>query len=160
MSQGLQYHGQNKDIIPQPCHQSILKKLRDFFARHHQDHVTALRHLGILELRFQRMFLNEEEVDWSQRFWTNISFFEHITTTPAAEIANLLTRLDLEELRLVPPQAFVNSNDRCLQNVHRRCNRLCEAIQESIILREQLKQSVVRLAEVGLISMSLRSSHV
>lgn len=127
MSQGLQYHCWNPDV-PQPCHQFILNELRAFFIRQHQNYVAAVRQLAILELRFQRMFFDEGEVDWSQRFWTNVDFFEQITTTPATELADLLTKLDRKELRLVPPQEFIDSRGHRLQHVHRRCNRLCEAI--------------------------------
>ncbi len=105
------------------------------------------------------MFLNEEEVDWSQRFWTNVDFFEQITTTPVTEIADLLTQLDLKKLRLVPPQEFIDGKGHRLQHVHRRCNRLCEAIEEIIVFAEQLSPLVARLAEVVFISVSLRSSH-
>ena len=137
----------------------ILNELRAFFAHQHQNHIVAVRQLAILELRFQRMFLNEEEVDWSQRFWTSVDFFEQITTTPATEIADLLTKLDLQKLRLVPPQEFIDGKGHRLQHVHRRCNRLCEAIQESIVFAEQLSPLVARLAVVGFISISLISSH-
>ena len=105
------------------------------------------------------MFLNEEEVDWSQRFWTNVDFFEQITTTPAAEIAELLTKLDLKKLCLVAPQEFIDGKGHRLQHVHRWCNRLCEAIQESLVFAGQLSPLVARLAEVGFIPISLRSSH-
>lgn len=104
------------------------------------------------------MFLNEEEVDWSHQFWTSVDFFEQITTTPATEIADLLTKLDLKKLRLVPPQEFIDGKGHRLQRVHRRCNRLCEAVQESIFFAEQLSPLVARLAEVGFISVSLRTS--
>ena len=158
MFQGLQRYRWSPDV-PQPCHQFVLNKLMAFFARPHQSCVTAVRQLAILELRFQRMFLNEEEVDWSQRFWTNVDFFEQITTTTATEIADLLTKLDLEELRLVPPQEFIDSKGHRLRYVHRRCNRLCEAIQESIIFAEQLKPLIARLAEVSFRLISFRSSY-
>lgn len=105
------------------------------------------------------MFFDEGEVDWSQRFWTNVDFFEQITTTPATEIADLLTELDRKELRLVPPQEFIDGKGHRLQHLHRRCNRLCEAIQESIVFAKQLSPLIARLAEVGFISTSLRSSH-
>ncbi|KAL2049686.1 hypothetical protein ABVK25_010027 [Lepraria finkii] len=158
VSQGLQYHRCNTDT-PQPCDQFNLNELEAFFTRQHRNHIAAVRQLAVLELRFQRMFLNEEEVDWSQRFWTNVDFFEQITTTPATEIADFLTKLDLKKLRSVPPQEFIDGKGHRLQHVHRRCNRLCEAIQESIIFAEQLSPPVARLAEVGFISVSLRTSH-
>ena len=68
------------------------------------------------------------EIDWTQRFWTDVDFFERETTTPATETADLLTELDLTTLRLVPPQHFIDGEGRHLQQVHRQCNRLCEAI--------------------------------
>ena len=73
-----------------------------------------MRQLGILEVRYQRIFLNEDEIDWTQFFWADVDFFEQITTTPATEIADLLTELDLTELRLVPPQQFINDEGRRL----------------------------------------------
>ena len=158
VSKGLQFHRWNTDIS-QPCHRFIFDELRAFFTRQHQNHIVAVRQLAVLELRFQRMFLNEEEVDWSQRFWTSVDFFEQITTTPATELADLLTKLDLQKLRLVPPQEFIDGKGHRLQHVHRRCNRLCEAIQESICFAEQLSPLVARLAVVGFILTSLRSSH-
>lgn len=82
------------------------------------------------------MFFDEGEVDWSQRFWTNIDFFEQITITPATELADLLIKLDRKELRLVPLQEFINSKGYRLQYIYRRCNRLYKAIQESIIFTE------------------------
>ena len=102
------------------------------------------------------MYLDEEEIDWTQRFWTDVDFFEKITTTLATDIADLLTELDLTELRLVPPQQFINGDGRCLQHVHRRCNRLCEAVQESIMFANPLSPRVASLASVGSISALLR----
>ncbi len=160
VSQSLRSNRPNADAIPQPGHESILCELQDFFKRQHRNPVAALRQLAVLEIRFQRMYLNEEEIDWSQRFWTDVDFFEQITTTPATEIADLLTELDLTELRLVPPQQFINGEGRRLQHVHRRCNRLCEAVQESIIFANQLSPLVAHLADVSFISSLLRPTQL
>jgi len=118
MSQGLQYHRWNTKI-PQPCHQIILNELKAFFTRQHLNHIAAIRQLAVLELRFQRMFLNEKEVDWSQQFWSNVDFFEQITTTSTTKIVDLLTKLDLKKLRLVPSQEFIDGKGYRLQHVHR-----------------------------------------
>lgn len=144
MSQGLR---RNTDVPP-PCHKLIIDELRVLVTRQHQNYVAAVRPLAVLELRFRRMFLNEEEVDWSQRFWTDVDFFEQITTTPPLEIADRLTKLDLKELRLVPLQEFIDDGHR-LQHVHKRCHRLCEAIQESIVFESQLLRPLAYLAKVG-----------
>ena len=160
VSQSLRSNRPNADAVPQPIHKSVLCELRGFFKRQHRNPVAALRQLAVLEIRFQRMYLNEEEIDWTQRFWTDVDFFENITTTPATEIADLLTELDLTELRLVPPQQLINGEGRRLHHVHRRCNCLCEAVQESIIFANQLSPLVARLAEAGFISLLLRSSQL
>lgn len=152
VSQSLRSNRPNADAIPQPGHETILCELQGFFKRQHRNPVAALRQLAVLEIRFQRMYLNEEEIDWTQRFWTDLDFFEQITTKPATEIADLFTELDLTELRLVPHQQFINGEGRRLQYIHRRCNRLCEAVQESIIFAKQLSFLVARLAEVGFTS--------
>ena len=104
------------------------------------------------------MFLNEEEVDWSIRFWTNVGFFEEITTMTATDIADLLTKLDLQGLRLVSPQEFIDSKGRRLQQAHRRCNRLDKAIQKRIFFVKHLGPPTARLAEVKIISVSLKTS--
>lgn len=119
-----------------------------------------MRQLGILEVRYQRMFLSEDEIDWTKYFWADVDFFEKITTTPITEIADLLTELDLTELRSVPPQHFIDGKGRRLKHVHRRCNRLCEAVQESIIFANQLSPLVARLAGASFISSLLRSNQL
>lgn len=78
---------------------------------------------------------------------------------PATEIVDLLTKLDLEKLRSVFSQEFIDDKGHRLQPVHKRCNRLCEVIQKSIIFAEQLSSFVARLVEVGFISVSLKTSH-
>lgn len=78
---------------------------------------------------------------------------------PVPEIADLLTELDLTELRIVPPQQFINGEGRRLQHVHRRCNRLCEAVQQSVIVANQLSPLVARLAEVSLLASLLKPAN-
>ena len=160
VSQSLWSNRSIADDIPQPGPETILCELKGFFKRQHRNPVAALRQLAVLEVRFQRMYLNEEEIDWTQRFWTDLDFFERITSTTAPEIADLLTELDLTELRLVPPQQFINGEGHRLQHVHRRCNRLCEAVQESIIVANQLSPLVARFAEVSFILSLLRPNRL
>ena len=135
-------------------------ELQGFFKKQHRSPVVALKQLAVLEIRFQRMYLNEEEIDWTERFWTDVNFFEQITTTSATELADLLTELDLTELRLVPPQQFINGERSCLQNVHRRCNRLCMEVQESILFANELSPRVASLAGVGSITLLLRPNRL
>ncbi|KAL8722405.1 MAG: hypothetical protein Q9181_007494 [Wetmoreana brouardii] len=147
VSQSLRSHRPNADVIPQPGHEAFLCELQGFFKREHRNPFAAVRQLGVLEVRYQRIFLSEDEIDWTPYFWADVDFFEQITTTPTTEIADLLTELNVTELRLVPPQQFIDGKGHRLRHVHRRCNRLCEAVQESILFANQLGPRVTRLAK-------------
>lgn len=112
-----------------------------------------MKQLGILEVQYQHIFLNEDEIDWAQHFCADVDLFEKNTTMPASEVASVLTELDLGELRLIPPQQLISGKGHRLQCVHRRCNRLCDAVQETIIFAYHLSPLIVRLAEVGFTSL-------
>lgn len=119
--------------------------------------MEALRQLAVLGIRFQRMYWKEDEIDWTQRLWTDVDFFEHISTIPIMDLADLLTENDLTELYLVPPKEIIDTQGCGLQHVQRRWNRRCEAVQESIIFENMLNHSVVCLARVSSMSSLLRS---
>ena len=102
-SRPLGYVQEPKTFSPElgeTVYEIILHELEGFFRRQQRNPVAALS----LDVRFQRMYSDEEEIDWTLRFRTDVDFFELLTTTPASEIADLLTEDDLSELCLIPPK--------------------------------------------------------
>ncbi len=88
----------NKVFLNSANIQLIYGPLRDFARNQHGSLVRTLEHLAVLEARFQRRYLREEEMDWTCDFDTNTEFFNRVTTTssrPGGFEATLLKKLAL-----------------------------------------------------------------
>ena len=72
----------------------------------------------------------------------------------------MLIELNLIKLRLISFQQFINDENRRLQNVHKRCNRLCMMIQESILFINELSSLIASLVEINSITLLLRSNRL
>jgi len=99
--------------------QLIYGPLRDFVRNQHGNLVGTLKHLEVLEARFQRRYLREEEMDWICDFDTNTEFFDRVTTMSPRDLAGFLTENDIEAFSLLRPQNIING-DSYLQHVHRQ----------------------------------------
>ena len=130
-----------------PHYESTLCQLQDWFGRLQQDPVTALRELAVMEVRYQHLYLGEAEIDWSERFETDVDFFQLVITT-SQELADTLTDLDVKEFLLLHREVEDTIDNRPqLQYMNRRWNKLCKAAQESVIVEEHLSSPVVGLAK-------------
>ena len=126
----------------------ICGPLRDLIQNQPGNLVRILKHLEVLEARFQRQYLQEEEMDWTCDFDTSTDFFDCVTTISPRNFAGFLTESDLDAFRLLDPQNIING-DSYLQHMHRQWNRRCQAAQESIAAESYLSARLVDLAQAS-----------
>lgn len=53
-----------------------------------------LEYLAVLEISFQRLYINQEEVNWIWLFWIKPSLLKYITKMTPDELGGLLTNGD------------------------------------------------------------------
>lgn len=157
MSRSIRLVQSNQSITdPQPPqYESTIRQLQDWLGRLHQDAVTALRELAVLDVRYQHLYLGEAEIDWSERFEMDVDFFQLVITTSPQELADTLTDLDVKEF----PSLHRELDDNIvkgpqLQHVNRRWNKLCKAAQESVTSEEHLSSPIADLAKASAAQMS------
>lgn len=109
--------------------------------------VGILKRLVVLEVRFHRRYLGEEEMDWTDDFNTDTDFYDCVTTMSPRDLADFLTESDLGLFRLLDPQSIINGD---LQHMHRQWNRRCQAVQESIAAESYLNTHLVNLAQASI----------
>lgn len=129
--------------------QLIYGPLRDFVRKQQGNLVGILKHLAVLEARFQQRYLREEEMDWTCDFDTNTEFFDRVTTMSPRDLAGFLTESDIKAFRLLDPQHIING-DSYLQDMHRQWNRRCQAVQESIAAESYLIAGLADLAQASI----------
>jgi hypothetical protein len=129
--------------------QLIYGPLRDFVRNQHGNLVGTLKHLAVLEARFQRRYLREEEMDWTCDFDTNTEFFDRVTTMSPRDLAGFLTENDIEAFSLLRPQNIIHG-DSYLQHVHRQWDRRCQVVQESIAAESYLSARLADLAQASI----------
>lgn len=149
-----QSHRPNLEVAPQPDLGFIYGPLRDLFSHQRQDLARILKKLAILEVRFQREYLGEEEIDWVQRFDTNTDLFDRVTTTSPHDLADSLTENDLVAFQNLCPQNVIQE-DTSFQYMHRRWNRLCRTVQESIAVDSDLGLLLADLATASILSLAI-----
>ena len=118
-------------VRSQPGLRFIYRPLRDLFDTQHQDLVRTLKHLAVLEARFQRQYLQEDNIDWTRNFDTNTEFFDCVSAMSAQDLGAFLTDGDCDAFCSLSPQSILKE-DSCLQHMHRRWDRLCREAQELI----------------------------
>jgi len=103
----------------------------------------------VLEARFQRLCLWEEEIDQRHLFDTSTDFYDRATTTPPQDLAHFLTDCDIAAFYSLDPQSII-SEGPYLRYMHRRWDRLCGAAQEIIAVESRLGPLLADLAEASL----------
>lgn len=136
-------------FLEPPSLKLVYGPLRDLVRNQQGNLIGTLKHLAVLEARFQRRYLREEEMDWTCDFDTNTEFFDRITTMSPRDLAGFLTESDLEPFRLLNPENIING-DPHLQNIHRQWDRRCHAVQESIAAESYLTTRLVDLAQASI----------
>lgn len=137
------------DVAPQPDLGFIYRPLREFFRHRDRNLAKTLKQLAVLEARFQRLYLREEEIDQTYLFDTSTDFFDRATTTPPQELAQFLTDCDIAAFRSLDPQSII-SEGSYLRHMHRRWDRLCRAAQEIVAVESRLGPLLADLAEASL----------
>ena len=127
----------------------ICGPLRSLVRNQHGNLVGILKHLAMLEARFQRRYLWEEEMDWTRDFDADTDFFDRVTTMSPRDLAGVLTESDLGLFRLLDPQDITNGGPH-LQHMHREWNRRCQVAQESIAVESYLSTRLVHLAQASI----------
>jgi len=122
--------------------------LRDLFRNQRRDLAGILTKLAMLEVRFQREYLQEEEINWVQCFDTNTDLFDRVTTTSPDDLADSLTEDDTIAFQKLCPQNVLRE-DSNLRVINRRWDRLCQAIQKILIVDDALRPLLADLAEVN-----------
>ena len=143
-----QAHRPDLELAPQPDLGFIFGALGDLFGDQDRDLTRILRQLAVLEARFQRDYLREEDINWVQCFDTNTDLFDRFATTPAPDLADALTEDDHIAFQELSPQNVIDE-DSNLQCLHRRWNTLCQALQESIAGDNGLIPLLASLAKVS-----------
>ncbi len=136
-------------FLDPPSLELVYGPLRDLVRNQHGNLVGTLKHLAVLEARFKRRYLREEEMDWTCDFDTNTEFFDRVTTMSPQALAGFLTESDIEAFRLLDPQNIING-DSHLQDMHRQWDRRCQAVQESIAAESYLTARLVDLAQASI----------
>lgn len=150
----VQSHRSSLELAPQPDLGFIYGALRDLFRDQRRDLIGALTKLAVLEVRFHREYLWEEEIDWVQCFDTNTDLFDRITTTSPPDLADSLTEDDLIEFQKLCPQNVIDEDSK-LQYMYRRWNRLCRAVQESMAVDSGLIPLLADLAKASICPLLL-----
>ncbi len=127
----------------------IYGSLRHIARNQHENLIGTLKRLAVLEVRFHRKYLREEEMDWTREFDTTTEFFDNITTMSPRELADSLTYSDIEEFRLLRPQNIING-DSYLQHLHRQWNRRCQAAQECLAVGTRPSTLLTALAKASI----------
>ena len=133
-------HHLYRGIASQPNLEFIYGPLRDLFAVP-RDLTTILKQFAVLEARFERSYLQEEEINWTHNFDTNTDFFDRASATAMSpqDLAKFLTASDLNAFKSLCPESIINyAEDESLQHMHKRWNKLCQAAQESITVERCL----------------------
>lgn len=142
------------ELAPQPDFEFIHGALRDLFRFQRQDLARMLTKLAVLEIRFQREYLGGDEINWVRCFDTNTNLFDSVATISPSDLANSLTADDIIAFQQLSPQNIIRE-DFNLQHVHRRWNRLCRAVQESIAVNSGLYSVLADLARASTSSLLL-----
>ncbi|KAI4093047.1 MAG: hypothetical protein LQ339_007770 [Xanthoria mediterranea] len=137
------------DVAPQPDLGFIYRPLREFFRHRDRNLAQTLKQLAVLEARFQRLYLREEEIDRTHLFDTSTDLFDRATTTPPQDLAHSLTDCDIAAFRSLDPQSII-SEGPYLRHMHRRWDRLCGAAQEMVTVESRLGPLLADLAEASL----------
>ncbi len=116
---------------PQPDLEFIYSPLRNLFDNQPRDLVRTLKHLAVLEARFQRQYLQEDDIDWTRNFDVNTEFFDLVSAMTAQDLAAFLTNRDRGAFYSLSPHSILKE-DCYLQHMHRRWDRLCREAQEII----------------------------
>jgi len=124
----------------------IYKPLRHLFGDQRKGLTRILKQLPVLEARFQRRYMCEENIDWIQPFDTDTHFFDCILTASPEELADSLTDEDLAAFLLPPPQSIIDEASD-FQYVNRRVDGLRRAVQEIIAAESGLVSFLVNLAK-------------
>ena len=135
---------------------TIIRELRDFYNRtsQHQDPLSALYKLALLETRFRRMYMNGDLVDWDQYFQTTgIDLLEQISKMPAGEVAASLIESDGTVIDSIPAKQIIEGHGFELRRANERCNWLCESAQECIIFKSETSIMLVDIVKVSLESI-------
>jgi len=135
------------ELAPQPSLEMIYGPLRDLFRHPHANLDGTLKHLAVLEARFQRRYLREE-IDWIRSFDTDSNFFDNVTTMSPRDLAESLTKSDIDAFSLLQPQSSING-DSYLQYMKRQWDGRCRAAQDSIIVESRLSHLLADLAKAS-----------
>ena len=114
-----QSHRPITDVAPQPDLGFIYRPLRELFSHRDRGLGATLKELSVLEARFHRLYLQEEEIDWTLLFDTRTRFFDSVMTTPPQELAHTLTVRDIAVFRSLDPQSIISGGFN-LQQINRR----------------------------------------
>lgn len=126
----------------------IYGPLRDLFRHPNANLNEKLKHLAVLEARFQRRYL-QEEIDWIRSFDTDTKFFDNVMTMSPRDLAESLTKSDVDAFSLLQPQSFVNG-DSYLQHMNRQWNGRCRAAQDGIIVESRFSHLLADLAKASI----------
>lgn len=110
-------HRLDMELAPQPSLEMIYGPLRDLFRHPNANLDGTLKHLAMLEARFQRRYL-QEEIDWIRSFNTDTKFFDNVRTMSPRDLAESLTKSDVDAFSLLQPQSFING-DSYIQHMNR-----------------------------------------
>lgn len=127
----------------------ICGPLRSLVRYQHGNLLGILKHLAVLEARFQQRYLREEEMDWTRNFDTDTQFFDSVTTMSPRDLAGVLTESDLDLFCQLDPQEIITGGPH-LRHMHREWNRRCQAAQESIVVESHLSTCLVHLAQASM----------
>lgn len=136
------------ELVPQPSLEMIYGPLRDLFRHPNANLDGTLKHLAVLEERFQRIYL-QEEIDWIRSFDTDTKFFDNVRTMSPRDLAESLTKSDVDAFSLLQPQSFING-DSYLQHLNRQWDERCRAAQDSIIVESRLSHLLADLAKASI----------
>ena len=111
-----------------------------------------LEQLAILAIRFQHFYIEPVDIDWTQDFQTDVTFFEHLRHMSSLQLCNLMTGSDEELFRKLCRQDIIDNsegikNERIIK-IGVRWNKLCRTVQECVIVDRQMGHSIGKLAEV------------
>ena len=123
----IQSHHQYREIASQLNFEFIYGPLCDLFTSQ-QDLIIILKQLTVLEMCFWWRYLEEEKINWTHNFNTNINFFNQINATIIFpwDLMNSLTDSDLNVFNSFCFESIIKQ-DIYLQNMHRWWNKLYQA---------------------------------
>lgn len=134
------------ELADQPSLETICGPLRDLFRDPNANLAEILKHLAVLEVRYQRRYLHEE-IDWVHSFDTDTDFFDNLVTMSPRDLSDSLTKSDFDSFISVHSQRF---SEDLYRQLNRQWDGRCRAAQESVIVESRLSNQLADLAEVSI----------